>query len=95
MCTNLPQSSTNTLKNSCPQAGLKVRNQQVVWAGSRKESIGAPEAPHGNESEGLKSGDEDKRYGWRREKETDLGLSLGEVGAETEGEKTVIKVGSD
>lgn len=50
-----------------------------------------PEAAHGTESEGMKSGDEDKRYGWRREKETDLGLSLGEVGAETEGKKTGIK----
>lgn len=82
-------------KKQWPTGRIKSPNQQVVWAGSRKESIGAPEAPHGNESEGLKSGDEDKRYGWRREKETDLGLSLGEAGAETEGEKTVIKVGSD
>lgn len=35
----------------------------------------------------MKSPDEDKRDGWRREKETDLGLSLGEAGAETEGKK--------
>lgn len=39
----------------------------------------------------MESRDEDKRYGWSREKETDLGLSLGEAGAETEGKKTGIK----
>lgn len=44
----------------------------------------------------MKRGDEDKRYGWRREKETDLGLRLGEVGAETEGKKQGLKMrGSD
>lgn len=50
-----------------------------------------PEASYRTESEGMRSRDEDKRYGWRREKETDLGLSLGEVGVETEGEETGIK----
>lgn len=51
----------------------------------------APEAAHGAESEGMKSRGEDKRYGWRREKETDLGLSLGEAGAKTEEKNTGIK----